>query len=160
MDASVLEQKSSFKMLGWTFSSILDWVFYIISIAKSASKKIGVLIRSMKSFSPQVAVYLCKCTIRPCIECCCCVWAGVSSCNSELLDKLQKWISRAVGPSFGTPLESLAHHQNVVALSLFYRYYFGRCSSELAQRLPFLYSQGKSTCYSDRLHDFSVTIPR
>ena len=41
-----------------------------------------------------------------------------------------------------------------------YRYYFGRCSSELAQLVPLPYSQGRSTCYSDRLHDFSVTIPR
>ena len=34
------------------------------------------------------------------------------------------------------------------------------CSSELAQLIPFLYSCGRSTCYSDRLHDFSVTISR
>ena len=37
MDGSVLEEKSSFKMLGLTFSSILDWGSYIISIAKTAS---------------------------------------------------------------------------------------------------------------------------
>ena len=36
---------------------------------------------------------------------------------------------------------------------------FCRCSSELAQLVPFPFSEGKSTCYSDRLHDFSVTIP-
>ena len=36
----------------------------------------------------------------------------------------------------------------------------GRCSSELAQLVPLPFSQGKSTCYSDRLHYFSVTIPR
>ena len=36
MDASVLEEKSSFKMLGLTFSSKLDWGSYIISIAKTA----------------------------------------------------------------------------------------------------------------------------
>ena len=41
MDGSVLEEKSSFKMLGLTFSSKLDWRSYIISIAKTASKKIG-----------------------------------------------------------------------------------------------------------------------
>ena len=41
-----------------------------------------------------------------------------------------------------------------------YRYYFGRCSSELAQLDPLPYSRGRSTRYSDRLHDFSVTIPR
>ena len=39
MDGSVLEEKSSFKMLGLTFSSKLDWGFYMISVAKTASKK-------------------------------------------------------------------------------------------------------------------------
>ena len=48
MDGSVLEEKSSFMMLGLTFSSKLDWGSNIISIAKTASKKIGVLICSMK----------------------------------------------------------------------------------------------------------------
>ena len=54
----------------------------------------------------------------------------------------------------------LAHRGNVASLSLFYRYYFGRCSSELAQLVPLPYSRGRSTRYSDRLHDFSVTMPR
>ena len=31
MDGSVIEEKSSFKMLGMFFSSKLDWGFYIIS---------------------------------------------------------------------------------------------------------------------------------
>ena len=43
MDGSVLEEKSTFKMLGLTFSSKLDCGSYIISIAKTPSKKIGVL---------------------------------------------------------------------------------------------------------------------
>ena len=47
-----------------------------------------------------------------------------------------------------------------IALHLFYRYYFGRCSSELAQLVPLSYSLGKSNYYSDRLHDFSVTISK
>ena len=42
MDGSVLEEKSSFKLLGLTFSSKSDWSSYIISIDKTASKKIGV----------------------------------------------------------------------------------------------------------------------
>ena len=77
-----------------------------------------------------------------------------------ILDKLQKLICRIVGPSLAASLEPLAHHQNVASLSLFYRYYFGRCSSELAQLVPLPLSQGRPTHYSDRLHDFSVTIPR
>ena len=54
MDGSVLEEKTSFKMLGLTFSSKLDWGSYIVSIAKTASKKIEALIRSMKFLSPEV----------------------------------------------------------------------------------------------------------
>ena len=49
---------------------------------------------------------------------------------------------------------------NVASLSLFCRYYFGRCSAELDELVPFPYSRGRSTRYSDRLHEFSVTIPR
>ena len=43
MDGSVNPSnlKSSFKLLGLTFSSKLDWGSYIVSIAKTASKKIG-----------------------------------------------------------------------------------------------------------------------
>ena len=68
MDGSVLEEKSSFKMLGLTFSSKLDWGSWIISISKTASKKIGALIRFMKFLSPEVALYLYKSTIHPCIK--------------------------------------------------------------------------------------------
>ena len=160
MDGSVLEEKTYFKMLGLTFSSKLDWASYIVSIAKTASKKIGALIHSMKFLSHEVALYLYKSTIQPCMEYCCHVWAGAPSCYLELLDKLQKRICRTVGPSLAASLEPMAHCRNVASLSLFYRYYFGRCSSELAQLVPLPYSRGRSTRYSDRLHDFSVTIPR
>ena len=132
MDGSVLEEKTSFKMLGLTFSSKLDWGSYIVFIAKTTSKKIGALIHSMKFLSPEVAVYLCKSTIQLCMEYCCHVWAGAPSCYLELLDKLHKWICRTVGPSLAASLEPLTYRQNVASLSLFYRYYFGRCSSELA----------------------------
>ena len=160
MVGSILEEKSSFKMLGLTFSSKLDLGSYIISIAKTASKKIGALIRSMKFLSPEVALYLYKSTIRPCVEYCCHVWAGAPSCYLDLLDKLQKRICRIVGPSLAASLEPLAHRRNVASLSLFYRYYFGRCSSELAQLFPLPFFRRRSTRYSDRLHDFSVTISR
>ena len=58
MDGSVLKEKLSFKILGLTFSSKLEWGFYIISIAKTASKKIRALIHSIKFLSPEVALYL------------------------------------------------------------------------------------------------------
>ena len=49
-------------MLWLTFSSKLDSRSYTISIAKTASKKIGALIRSMKIFSLEVPLYLYKST--------------------------------------------------------------------------------------------------
>ena len=76
-------------MLGLTFSSKLDSGSYIISIAKTASKKIGALIRSMKFISLVFALYLYKSTIHLCMEYCYHVWAGTPSCYLELLDKLQ-----------------------------------------------------------------------
>ena len=147
-------------MLGLTFSSKLDWRSYIISIAKTASKKIGALILSMKFLSPEVAQYLYESTIRPCMEYYCHIWACAPSCYLDLLDKMQKQICKIIGRSLSASLEPLAFCQNVVSLSLLYRYYFGRCSSELAQLVPLPFSRGRSTRYSDRLHDFSVTIPR
>ena len=67
-------------------------------------------------------------------------------------------ICRIVGPSLTASLEPLARRPNVASLSLLYKHYFGRCSSELAQLVPLPFSRGRSTHYSDRLHDFSVTI--
>ena len=86
--------------------------------------------------------------------------AGAPSCYLELLDKLQKGICRTVGPSLAASLGPLAHCWNVASWSIFYRYYFGRCSSELTELVLLPFSQGKSTRYSDRLHDFSIIIPR
>ena len=80
IDGSVLEEKPSFKILGLTFSSKLDWGSYIISIIKTVSKKIEVLIRSIKFISPEVALYIYKSTILSCMEYFCHVWAGAPSC--------------------------------------------------------------------------------
>ena len=65
-----------------------------------------------------------------------------------------------VGPLLAASLESLVHRRNVARLGLFYRYYFGSCSSELVELVPLPHSRGRSACYSNRLHGSSVTIPR
>ena len=59
----------------------------------------------------------------------------------------------------GASFDLMAHSRNVASISIFYRYYFGRCSSEMAL-VPLPFSRGRSTRYIDRLHDFSVTTPR
>ena len=77
---------------------------------------------SMKFLSREVALYLYKSTIRPCMEYYCHVWAGTPSCYLEFLDKLQKRICRTVGPSLADSLEPLAHSRNVGSVIFFYRY--------------------------------------
>ena len=93
----VSDEKSYFdKMLVLSFSSKLDCGSYIISIAKTATKKIGALICSMKFLSPEVALYLCKSTIQPCMEYCCHVWAGVPCCHLEILDYKNEYVGLMV----------------------------------------------------------------
>ena len=72
----------------------------------------------MKFLSPEVALYLYKSTIHPCMEYCCHIWAGAPSCYLELLDKLQKRICRTVGPSLAASLEPLAHRRNVASFCI------------------------------------------
>ena len=139
MDGSVLEEKSSFKMLKLTFSSKMDRDSYIFSITKTGSQKIGALIRSMKFLSPDVVLYHHKSTKCSSMKYCCHICAD-ARCYLELLDKLQKRINRAVGPSLAPSLEALADCGNVASVSLFCRYYIGRCSSELAQLVPLSFS--------------------
>ena len=145
-------------MPGLTFSSKLDWSSNIISIAKTVFNKIGVLIRSMKLLSPEVTLYLYKYTMRPCMEYV--VTSGLVPLVATRIVRNCLQIYRTVGPSLAASLETFARLKMWPVLSLFYRYYFGRCSSELAQLIPLPFSRGRSTCFSDRLHIFSVAIPR
>ena len=106
----------------------------------------------------EVALYFYKSTIWPCLKYYCHVWAGALSCYVKILDKAQKWICRAVGPYLAASLEPLS--SKCSQLKSFCRYYFGRCSSELAELVTLPHSGGRSTCYPNRLHDFPVTIPK
>ena len=84
MNGSVLKEKSNIKMLWFILSSKLNWGYYIISIARTASKN-----WSFDSFyevlSPEVALYLYKykSIIRHCMEYYYQVWVGAPSCYLE-----------------------------------------------------------------------------
>ena len=82
-------------------------------------------------------IFISRCNIRPCVEYCFQAWTTPPSCYLEMLQ-----VSSTFGPSLAGSLEHLAHRRNVSSLSLFYRYYFGRCSSDLAQLVLLPYSRG------------------
>ena len=92
-------------MLGLSFSCRLDWGSYVVSIAKTASKKIDSF---YEVSSPEIPIYLCKSAIHPFLECCCHVWDVTPSCYLNVLNKLQKRICRTAGPSLAS-IEPLAH---------------------------------------------------
>ena len=96
--------------------------------------------------------------MQPWMEYCCHVWTDAPSCYLWILYKPQKHVCKVVGLSLTVCLEPLVHRQNVSSLSIFYRCYCCRCSSELAKLVPIPYPHERSTCYFDRLHDFSFTI--
>ena len=84
MSGSVFKKKPSFKILGLSLSSKLDWGSYNVSIAKTASAKIGALIQS------RPWVKLLFISIQPCMEYWCHVCAGAPSRFLDMLDKLKK----------------------------------------------------------------------
>ena len=111
---------SWWKIICWVWLSLPNWIgaLTLFLLLKLPPRKTGALIRSIKFISLEVALYLYKSTIRPCMKYCCHFWAGASTCYLELLDKLQKRICRTVGPSLATSPEPLVHCRNVASLRL------------------------------------------
>ena len=101
--------------------------------SKTVSNKIGDLICSMKIPSPKVTLYLDKSTIRLWREYFCHAWASTPVCYLDMLDKLQKQVRRTVGTLLATSFEPLNHLRNLASLNLIYRYYFGRCTTQLVK---------------------------
>ena len=141
--------KKNYLLRCWGWPSLPNWIG-----ALALSLLLSLPPRNLKPYCVLRSFFLLR------LEYCCHIWAGAFSCYLELIDKLQKRMCKTVAPSLPAFLEPLADHRNLASLSLFCRYYFGRCSLELAQLAPRPFSRERSTRYSDRLHDFSVTIPR
>ena len=68
MGEKMLEEESSFRMLGLSITSKLDWSTYISLIAKAAFQKDWC---SLSINEISLVLYLYKSTIRPCMEYCC-----------------------------------------------------------------------------------------
>ena len=128
-----------------------------MQIAKSASKKLGVLFRCWRFFSSEQLLQLHKGLICPCIEYCSHIWGGSSS--TYLLDRIASKIIRLVNSSnMTTKLDSLKLRHKVDSLSLFYRYYFSFCSQELAACVPPPLARPRNTRQATTSHDYCVAI--
>ena len=86
-------------------------------------------------FSSAQILQLYKGLIRPCMEYCSHIWGGSGS--TLLLDRVEAKAKRLINcPILSDSLDPLSLRRDVGALSLFYRYYNGRCSRELTSRIP------------------------
>ena len=60
MNGGDLSESSDLRLLGLSLHSELSWNSYIVSIAKSTSKKVGSLFRSKRFLTPEAILHLYK----------------------------------------------------------------------------------------------------
>ena len=152
-----IEPLDSINILGVQVASNFSWREHIMNIAKSASKILGALFRRKKYFSSEQLLKIYKGLIRPCLEYCSHVW-GASS-YTYLLDRVESKAIRLIGDATVTSsLDSLSLRRKVASLSLFYRYYFGRCSDELAGCIPPPLARPRNTRQASFMNRHAVGI--
>ena len=74
------------------------------------------LMENFLFWAVEVALYIYKSILWPCMDSYCYFWA---SAPSRFLDKLKKRVCRTVGPSLNALLERLAHHRIISRQSNF-----------------------------------------
>ena len=154
---SEIPSLNSVNILGLQISSSLSWRDHIVQIAKSASKKLGVLFRCKQYFNSDQLFKLYTGFIRPCLEYCSHIWG--SSPYTSLLDRIESKAIRLIGdPSLTSTLDPLSLRRKVASLSLFYRYYFGHCSDELATCIPPPMARPRSTRQATFAHNYCVEL--
>ena len=95
------------------------------------------------------------------MEYCCHIWAGAPASTLAMLDRIQKRVTNLVGPALASQLQPLSHRRLVASLSLYYKYFHGRCcSTELSQLVPPLKIFNRSTRLAARSHPYTVVLPK
>ena len=121
--------------------------------------KVGSLLRARNYLTRESILYLYKSTIRPCMEYCSHVWAGAPADILSLLDRIQRRVCNNIGEYLSSKLDSLSHRRKVASLSLFYKYFHGRCSDELSSLVPPVRQFQRVTRLSSNSHPFTVCVP-
>ena len=142
MNGIELPEETNFRLFGLTFTRPMDWKPYIQSIAKAASRKMGSLYRAQLfpfSWIHLVSVQIYNSAMYG-------VPGGAPKSHVlDLLDRVQNRVISLVGSGQSSDWQALSHRMDVASLSLFYRYYYGKCSSELADLVPPKFVNVRST---------------
>ena len=147
----------SINILGLQISSSLSWGDHIVQIAKSASKKLGVPFWCKQYFNSVQLFRLYTGFICSCLKYCSYIWD--TSPFTSLLDRVESKVICSIGdPSSTSTLDPLSLRCKVASLSLFYCYYFGHCSDELAACVPPTVARPRSTCQASFAHNYCVEL--
>ncbi|XP_038221266.1 uncharacterized protein LOC119839131 [Zerene cesonia] len=134
---SPLTIKPSISILGVEITSDVQFRGFLEDKAKTASKKLGVLARARRYFTPANRLQLYKAQVRPHMEYCSHLWAGAPQYQLLPLDRVQRRAVRIIDdPVIADSLDPLALRRDVASLCVFYRLYNGDCSEELFDVIP------------------------
>lgn len=161
MSGTPLPNSNSIDLLGLKIDSSLSWGEHIKVIAKKASSRLSCLYRARSYFTSTQINILYKAQVRPVMEYCSHIWGGAAATHLQLLDRINaKAIKLVDNAEITANLQSLTHRRSVAELSLFYKYYFCRCSSELMGCVPSPKSFRYSSRQAVRSHNFCVEVPK
>ena len=156
-DNTKLEPSPNLNILGVSFSPNLSWKEHIVSLAKSASRRLGVLGRLREFYTPSQLLSVYKGQVRPCMEYASHIWGGSS--HTRMLDRVESRAMRLINSRPLTDsLQSVSDRRQVASLSLYYRYYNNHCSAEVAQRVPPPMRRARGTRQSSQSHPYSVQL--
>ena len=156
-DDTEIEPLSSINILGLNVNDKLSWRSHIEGLAKSASRKLGVLFRCRSFFSSSELLKLYVGLIRPCMEYCSHVWGG--SPYVRILDRVEAKAFRLINDASSTSqLDSLSLRRRVASLTIFYKYYFGNCSEEIKSIMPPPLPRPRNTRQTSVSHNFCVRL--
>ncbi|RVE55041.1 hypothetical protein evm_000461 [Chilo suppressalis] len=161
LQGTTLPLQSNISMLGMEVRSDLNPKDYIETVMKTASRKLGVLNKVLRFFTPDQLCLLYKMQVRSCVEYCSHLWDGSAKYLLDALDRLQRRAIRMIGDEEVTKhLEPLQLCRDVATLSVFYRLYHGEYSEELFSLIPPSPFLQRTTRAGLRCHRLTVaTIP-
>lgn len=148
-------------ILGMELSSNLNFGTTIESRAQTAAKKMDVLSKVKRYFTPEQLLTLYKAQVRSCMEYCSHLWEGSAKYQLAALDSVQRRAKRLIGDEnlVKSKLHSLAHMRNVACVTVFFRLHFGDCAQELHDLIPPSPFYNSTSRRTEGYHPYLVDIP-
>ena len=140
-------------------SEELRWDDHAFNVSKEAAKCLGFLKLCKKYFTPSDLRTVYVTYIRPKMEYNSHLWAGASKSALDFVDRIESRALKLIGDDrVISSITSLRHRRDVTCMVLFYKYYFGKCSSVLSELTPTSQVFTRNTSRSGRIHVHTVAI--